>query len=99
MGAPVIEITTFRVRPGIEERALLAADRLVQDRFMPRQPGFLRRTTARGEDGDWAVVVLWFSADHADAAAANAAGDRWASAFAELLEPGSVVVRRYTELD
>jgi heme-degrading monooxygenase HmoA len=94
----MIEITTFRLADGVGEAAFLEADALAQARFFPRQPGFLRRTTARGDDGGWVVVVLWGSEEEARAASAAAADDRWAAALARLLEPGSVVGRRYTEL-
>ena len=95
----MIEITTFRLVADVGEADLLAADRLVQDRLAPRRPGFLRPTTARGEDGDWVVIVLWGSAADAAAAAEAATTDRWTSALTALLDPGSVTVRRYTELD
>ena len=95
----MIELTTFRPAPGVSEADLLEADRLVQTRFMPRQPGFLRRTTARGADGGWLVVVLWASEDEATAAADRASSDAATTAFAALADPASVEVRRYTELD
>jgi heme-degrading monooxygenase HmoA len=94
----MMEIATFRLADGVAEAAFLEADALVQARFAPRQRGFLRRTTARGDDGSWAVVVLWGSEEDALAAAAAAAGDRWVTALLELVDPASVSVRRYTEL-
>ena len=95
----MIEITTFRLGAEVDEADFLEADRLVQTRFSPRRPGFLRRTTARGEDGDWLVLVLWGSAADAAAAAEAATTDRWTTALTALVDPGSVTVRRYTELD
>ena len=94
----MIEISTFRLGAGVDEADFLEADRLVQTRFAPRRPGFLRRTTARGEDGSWLVLVLWGSAADATAAAEAASSDPWVSALVALLDPGSVLVRRYTEL-
>ena len=95
----MIEITTFRLGAAVDEADFLEADRLVQTRFSPRRPGFLRRTTARGEDGSWLVLVLWGSADHATAAAEAATTDPWTTALAALVDPASVRVARYTELD
>lgn len=95
----MIELTTFRPAAGTSEADLLEADRLVQTRFAPHQPGFLRRTTARGADGGWLVLVLWASEGDAQAAAQRAASDAHTAAFAALADPGSVEVRRYTELD
>jgi hypothetical protein len=95
----MIEITTFRLGVEVDEADFLEADRLVQTRFSPRRPGFLRRTTARGEDGSWLVLVLWGSADAAAAAAEAAATDPWTTALSGLLDPASVRVQRYAELD
>jgi hypothetical protein len=65
--AAVIEIMRFRLPPGADEAAFLAADRRVQEEFAYHQPGLLRRTTARGQDGGWIVIDLWRSAADADA--------------------------------
>lgn len=94
----MIEITTFRPAEGAADEDLLEADRLVQQRFMPRQPGFLRRTTARGADGEWAVVVLWAGEAEALAAAEGAVADPSTAALAALVDPSTLQVRRYTEL-
>jgi hypothetical protein len=67
----VIELAPFRLRDGVTEAALLAAADAIQRDFLARQPGFVRRDLARGEDGRWADVVYW--ADGASAAAAMAA--------------------------
>jgi len=55
----VIETLTFQLAPGTAQSAFLEADQRVQTDFFYRQPGLARRTTARGGDGEWLVVVLW----------------------------------------
>ena len=40
---------------------VLALDRRLQTEVAYQQPGLLRRTTARGEDGSWLVIQLWRS--------------------------------------
>ncbi len=94
----LVEITEMRLAGGVADDAFLAADRRVQAEVFPFQRGFLRRTTARGDDGWWAVVVLWDSVDDADAAAA---GPRHPAAveLQGLLDPESARTRRYTTLD
>jgi hypothetical protein len=94
----VIEIMRFRLAPGADEAAFLAADKRVQQDFAYQQPGLLRRTTARGEDGGWIVVDLWRSA-----ADAGACDERWehdpvTQAFMALLDRSSVTTERYQEL-
>lgn len=93
----MIETLTFRLAPGVDETAFLEADRRVQTEFIPNHPGFARRTTARGADGEWLVVTLWSSAEAADASGQLAEGDPIAAGFRALIE--DAVVRRYVTLD
>jgi len=65
----VIETTTFRLADGVDEAAFLEADELARTGFLYHQPGLMRATTARADDGDWIVVVLWASYEDADASA------------------------------
>lgn len=95
----VIETATFRLRSGSDEAAFLDADHRVQTEFIPNHRGFLRRTTARGDNGEWMIVTLWASAEDADASAARAPGDPVMGAFSDLLEPGSLSTARYAALD
>jgi hypothetical protein len=65
----VIETTTFRLADGVAEEAFLEADEEVRTGFLYHQTGMIRATTARADDGDWIVVVLWAAYEDADAAA------------------------------
>ncbi|MBA3653445.1 MAG: hypothetical protein H0W70_04555 [Actinobacteria bacterium] len=91
----VIETHTFRLRAGADEEAFLQTDKLVQTAFIANQPGFVRRTTARGIDREWIVIVLWRS--DADATAAAAVPHDSVAAFAGFTE--AVATKRYTTLD
>jgi heme-degrading monooxygenase HmoA len=62
----VIEIVTFRIVG--DESAFIALDQRIQSEFAHQQPGLVRRTTARNDDGEWAVITIWRAADDADAA-------------------------------
>ena len=53
----VVEIFTFRLRPEADEADFIEADANVQAGFYYQRPGFVRRTTAKSTDGDWAVVA------------------------------------------
>jgi hypothetical protein len=95
----VIEILQFRLVPDTDEAAFLAADRGVQTEFAYQQPGLLRRTTARGDDGEWIVIDVWRS--DADATAAD---ERWeqdpaARRFMSFVDRTSVRTKRYATLD
>lgn len=94
----IVELLTFRPTPGTPDDAVRAADQRVQVEFALLQPGILRWTTTRAEDGEWLVVSLWESAEAAAAAEAAATSDPAASAFAALVDPASVRRRRYEDV-
>jgi len=95
----VIEVLTFRLAPDAPDDEFLDADRAVQTGFAYHRPGLLRRTTARGAGGDWLVVTVWGSPADAEAAGGAAGDDPAVARFTTLLEPASVVTRRYATLD
>jgi hypothetical protein len=95
----VIEIMKFRLAPGISEAEFLSADRRLQHEFAYQQPGLLRRTTARGEDGGWVVIDLWRSAADADACAARWDSDPVVAAFMAQVDGSSVTTERFQPLD
>jgi hypothetical protein len=96
---PVIEVTTFRLRAGVEETDFFTLDKAVQEEFIAAHPGFLRRTTARGNDGRWLVVTLWTGETEADHSATLAVDDPVVGAFMAALDPTSVESARYRTLD
>ncbi len=93
----MIEILRFRLPPGGDEAAFLAADRRVQDEFASQQPGLVGRTTARSDDGSWIVIDLWRSAADADACDERWERDPVPQAFMALLDRSTVTVERYHE--
>jgi hypothetical protein len=98
----VIETMTFRLVDGTDDDVFLAVDKRLQSDFAYQQPGLARRTTARGQGdrtGEWIVIDLWRSAEDADAAAARWDEDPTARELMALVDPGSVEVRRYADLD
>jgi hypothetical protein len=93
----LIELTTFNLAGGTDEAAFLEADRAVQAELNCRE-GFVRRTTARGEEGDWLVMTVWRTGEDAERAAPVPSG-----AGVETLEPlvdaATVGTRRFFTLD
>ena len=87
----LVEVLTFRLMDGADEEAFLAADKRVQA-MVSSLEGFVRRTTARGADGEWLVLCSWWGSSSADAAPAD-------QGFAALIDPSSVDRRRYDTLD
>lgn len=95
----IIENVTFRLAAGADEADFLAADRAVQEDLVPNRPGFLRRTTARGADGEWLVVTLWRSEQDAEATLQEIHDDPVHLRFMALVDQPSLTTRRYTTLD
>ena len=95
----VIETLSFRLAAGVDGAEFLDADRRVQTEVVPNQPGFLRRTTARSDEREWVVIVLWGSMEEALAAETAFAADPVMTRFTELVDAGTVHRRRYTSLD
>jgi len=95
----VIEIITFRLTGDVDEAAFLDADRRVQTDFAYQQPGLVRRTTARNDEGEWAVVHTWATAAAAEAAGARRPADPAIAAFLALVDRATLQSRRYATLD
>jgi hypothetical protein len=92
----VVEICTFTTA---DDDALRAADARMQTEFAYQQPGMRRRTTARGEPGQWCVITLWENLDDAMRAEGTATTDGTATAFWSLVDAGSLRVQRFTTLE
>lgn len=95
----IIEIATFRLAEGASVADAVSADKAVQEEFTHHQLGFVRRTTARRDDGEWLVVTLWGSHADADRAAGGAETDSACQRLRALIDEDSVDVRRYTDLE
>lgn len=93
----VIEIVTLRLRPDADEAAFDAVDSRLQVEFFYLQPGLQRRTTARSDDGMWAIVTSWDSEADADAAFATLPSADGSVEWLGLIDRGSLVRRRFHE--
>jgi hypothetical protein len=95
----MIEIFTFRLVEGADEAAFVLADARLQTEFFYGQPGLVRRTTARGTDGEWLVVLLWNSEGDADAAVKKYNDDPAVIAFLAMVDSDTLIGKRYQPLD
>jgi hypothetical protein len=98
----VIETMTFRLLPEVDDDSFAAVDKRLQTDFAYQQPGLVRRTTAQGvgpRAGDWIVIDLWRSAEDADACTLRWEADPLARELMAMVDPGSVDVRRYADLE
>ena len=95
----VIELHTFRLAEGTDTGHFLEVDARAQTDFAYRQPGLVRRTTARTDEGEWLVVTMWATSENAESAREAAVHDAAAGAFAGQIDAASATVRRYVTLD
>jgi hypothetical protein len=94
----IVELLTFRPRPGTSEADLRAAEARVYEEFAIQQRGFIRRTTAVSADGEWLVVQLWGDLATCEAAEAAAGAHPATAALHALADPASLTTRRYEDL-
>jgi hypothetical protein len=95
----VIEILRFKLAPGVDDADFVAADKRLQAEFAYQQPGLLRRTTARGAEGEWVVIDLWHSWADADRCDGVWGQDQVSDHFQSLVDRATMQVHRYNELD
>ncbi len=94
----VLEITTFRLCDESSTEDFLAADKAVQTEVFPNTKGYLRRTTARNDDGEWLVVVLWASEIEIDEFNARVIADPAQEAFDALIARSTIRTERYEDV-
>lgn len=84
-----IEVTTFRLRHGLEIADFIAANADV-DAWLLRQPGFLSRRIAQGADGLVVDMLIWSSARDGEDAAARLLAELPASPVHEAIDQRTV---------
>ena len=94
-----IVVWTFRLKDGVSEDEFLVANERMQTEFVYHQPGFVRRTTARGKDGEWLVIGVWRTRAAALTAGEIARGDPVSRTANAMVDPSSVIVKRFESLD
>jgi hypothetical protein len=90
--APVTEIVTFRLAPGITDPAFLDAARAT-GALLATEPGFVARRLSKGADGRWTDHVAWTDMSRAEAAATRIMSDPAAAPFLAAIDPASIEMR------
>jgi hypothetical protein len=93
--APVIEVVTAKLRSGVTAAQMEAVDRDIETSLISKRPGFLSRESAPGDDHSWLAIVHWRSAADADASMNSFSSAPSAARFLDLIEPGSMAMKRY----
>jgi hypothetical protein len=88
---------TFRLAPGVDEGTFRSIDERVQTDFAYHQPGILRRTLGRHDDGRWLALTIWADADACAAAERTFVASDLGAEFAALVT--DVVVEHFHGAD
>ena len=98
-GAPVIEILTFRLASGVDVAAFTALDARVQTEVAYQQPGLLRRTTGRNDEGRWLILQVWASSAAATAGRVAIERSTVGADLHAMIDSDSVHVERFEGID
>jgi hypothetical protein len=93
----VVDVVTFSLRPEADTASFLEADKELQALVSIEGAGFIRRTTARSDDGTWLVVSLWATQPDVDASAAGTDATR--AAFMGYLDTRTLTRQVFLTLD
>ncbi len=90
--APVMEIVTFRLNPGMTDAAFLTAAKGTEA-MVAAQPGFVRRSLLRDDAGLWTDTVEWQSITAAHTAAEILMADPAFAPFGGAIDMTSLSMR------
>ncbi len=91
----IVEIARFKLKEGTDEGAFVAAETALAGGQIRQQPGFISREAAKGENGEWVIVLHWETATDAAAWTPKFMQDPNGQAFATLLDFSSMKQDRY----
>ena len=92
----IVEIARFKLKADADEKAFLDAEKALVNGQIRQQPGFISRQAAKGENGEWVVVLQWASAKDAEAWTPKFMQDPNGKAFAAQLDFSSMKQDRYS---
>lgn len=93
----VIEIAKFKLAAGVTAAEFKPLDRAVEIQHVRKQPGFISRESAAGDNGEWLVIVHWKSVKDAEASMASFATAPAAQAFMSKIVPSTMTMQRYVK--
>lgn len=91
----VIEIATFKLKQGVTADEFRPLDKAVESQLVAKQPGFISRESAAGDNGEWLVVVHWRSVEDAEASMASFSGAPAAEQFMSKIDANTMSMKRY----
>jgi hypothetical protein len=97
LASDVVEVVTLKLKDGVSYADFAPIDKAVETQHVSKQPGFISRESAAGENGEWLVIVHWQSAKDADASMASFASAPAAKDFMAKIDPSSLKMKRFSQ--
>ena len=97
VASDVVEVVTLKLKNGVSYADFAPVDKAVETQHVSKQPGFISRESAAGENGDWLVIIHWRTAKDADASMASFASAPAAEEFMAKIDASSLAMKRYTQ--
>lgn len=69
---PIVEWAPFEIKSGVSDEKIIRAAQAVEDGFLAKQSGYIKRSLLKGSNHQWVDIVYWKSEDEAHSAAAKA---------------------------
>lgn len=91
----VVEVVPFKLKQGVTPAEFRAVDKDVEKQHVSRQPGFVSRESAAGENGEWLVIAHWSSRKDADASMASFEKAPAAANFMSKIDASTMSMKRY----
>lgn len=95
--AEVIEIASFNLNKDVTYQEFSVIDKSIEKEHVSKQPGFISKETAKGEKGEWLVVVHWKTLKDADASMNSFMQVKAANTFMSKIDTSAMVMKRYTK--
>lgn len=89
-----LEVAMFRLKPGSDETALMAALEQMQN-FLESQGGVLQRQVFKNDEGQWLDLVLWENMDKALQAMEAAMQSPMVAAAGEVMDQQSIQMMHF----
>ena len=81
----VVEWAPFRLKPGVTEEHLVEVSARLQNEFLRRQRGFIRRELLKGAQDEWVDLVYWTDEESAQAVMPAIAGSTACRAYFDVM--------------
>ena len=92
-GKVTIELARFRLTAGTDDKTFITKADHLQNEFLTKQSGYIKRQLLKGDEGVWVDVVYWKSRRDLLHAVTQMQEDPSAAGFMQSIDPDSVDVQ------